>query len=107
LRIDIHEYRYKLKLFTDYYNHQKPHSGLGMFGMTPAERIGYSLIQNSLAYAREFELSFDDVWGLKSFLNVNLTLQFNNIRVFWAIFNRVFENIECQAHIIAVSEKIP
>jgi transposase InsO family protein len=79
LRIDIHEYRYKLKLFTDYYNHQKPHSGLGMFGMTPAERIGYSLIQNSLAYAREFELSFDDVWGLKSFLNVNLTLQFNNL----------------------------
>lgn len=78
LKIDIHEYRYKLKLFTDYYNHRKPHSGLGMFGMTPAERIGYSLIQNSLAYARESESLFDDVWSFRSLWNVNLTLQFNN-----------------------------
>ena len=77
LKIDIHEYRYKLKLFTDYYNHRKPHSGLGMFGMTPAERIGYSLIQNSLAYARESESLFDDVWSFRSLWNVNLTLQFN------------------------------
>lgn len=77
IRIDIHEYRLKLKLFTDYYNHKKPHSGLGMFGMTPAERIGYSIIQNSLAYARESEDTWEEPWGLKCLLNVNLTLQFN------------------------------
>jgi len=79
--IDAHEYRYKLKLFEDWYNYQKPHNGLWMFGMTPAEKIGYCLVQDllnkdSLANARESE----DPWGLKemkSFFNVNLTLQFN------------------------------
>ncbi|MFA9289523.1 MAG: integrase core domain-containing protein [Weeksellaceae bacterium] len=55
LFIDIHEYRYKLKLFTDFYNYHRPHSGYGMMNMTPHEKIGYSLLQNSLAYARESE----------------------------------------------------
>ena len=87
IRIDIHEYRLKLKLFTDYYNHKKPHSGLGMFGMTPAERIGYSIIQNSLAYAREPEDTWEEPWGLKCLLNVNLTLQFN----IWYCGSRHFE----------------
>lgn len=30
-----------------------------------------------------------------------------NIRVFSRFFEEVFENIECQAHIIAVEKKIP
>ena len=73
LFIDIHEYRYKLKLFTDFYNYHRPHGWYGMMNMTPHEKIGYSLIQNSLAYARESE----EPWWLKRFLNVNLILQRN------------------------------
>ena len=73
LFIDIHEYRYKLKLFTDFYNYHRPHGGYGMMNMTPVEKIEYSLLQNSLAYARESE----EPWWLKSFLNVNLILQRN------------------------------
>ena len=34
LFIDIHEYRYKLKLFTDFYNYHRPHGGYGMMNMT-------------------------------------------------------------------------
>jgi hypothetical protein len=45
-----------------------------MMNMTPHEKFGYSLLQNSLAYARESE----EPWWLKSFLNVNLILQRNN-----------------------------
>lgn len=94
LFIDIHEYRYKLKLFTDFYNYHRPHSGYGMMNMTPAEKIGYTLLQisvqvqkekDSLAYARESE----DPWGLngysKSFLNVNLTLQRNKFSDIYSI----------------------
>lgn len=81
LFIDIHEYRYKLKLFTDFYNYHRPHGGYGMMNMTPVEKIEYSLLQNSLAYARESE----EPWWLKSFLNVNLILQRNiqNKQVYW------------------------
>ncbi len=75
LFIDIHEYRYKLKLFTDFYNYHRPHGGYGMMNMTPHEKFGYSLLQNSLAYARESE----EPWWLKSFLNVNLILQRNKM----------------------------
>lgn len=83
--IDVHEYRYKLKLFEDWYNYKKPHSGLGMFGMTPAEKIGYCIIQNllykdSLAHARES--NSEELWVSKSFSNVNLTLQFNTFSFF-------------------------
>jgi hypothetical protein len=47
-----------------------------MMNMTPHEKFGYSLLQNSLAYARESE----EPWWLKSFLNVNLILQRNNTK---------------------------
>lgn len=60
--IDVHEYRYKLKLFVDWYNYKKPHLWLWMFWMTPAQKIWYCIIHNS------FE---------KHSSNVNLTLQFN------------------------------
>ena len=86
LFIDIHEYRYKLQLFTDFYNYHRPHGWYNMMNMTPAEKFGYALIQqsiqvqkekDSLTYARESE----ELWGmnglLKSFLNVNLTLRRN------------------------------
>ena len=73
LFIDIHEYRYKLKLFTDFYNFHRPHGWYGMLNMTPHEKLGYSLLKNSLAYAREWE----EPWWLKRFLNVNLILQRN------------------------------
>jgi hypothetical protein len=56
LFIDIHEYRYRLKLFTDFYNYHRPHGGYGMMNMTPAEKIGYSQIRGSLIYMREQEL---------------------------------------------------
>ena len=72
-RIDAQEYRLKLKLFEDYYNYQKPHSGLGRFGMTPAEKLWYCYIQKALQTQRESE----EPWGLKKCLNVNLTLQLN------------------------------
>jgi hypothetical protein len=64
LFIDIHEYRYKLQLFTDFYNYHRPHGGYNMMNMTPHEKFGYSLIQqsiqiqkekDSLTYARESE----------------------------------------------------
>lgn len=73
LRIDVHEYRLRLKLFEYYYNYQKPHGWLGMFGMTPAEKIGYCLLQKVLQTEKESE----EPWGKKTFLNVNLTLQLN------------------------------
>ena len=82
LFIDIHEYRYKLKLFTDFYNYHRPHGGYGMMNMTPVEKIEYSLLQNSLAYARESE----EPWWLKSFLNVNLILQRNNANLFLSFY---------------------
>ena len=87
LFIDIHEYRYKLKLFTDFYNYHRPHGGYGMMNMTPVEKIEYSLLQNSLAYARESE----EPWWLKSFLNVNLILQ-RNIWIFFLPNGKSFYN---------------
>ncbi len=79
LFIDIHQYRYKLKLFTDFYNYHRPHGWYNMMNMTPHEKLGYSLLQNSLAYARESE----EPWWLKRFLNVNLILQRNNL--YWLL----------------------
>lgn len=73
LKIDVHEYRYRLKLFTDWYNFKKPHRWLGMFGMTPVEKIGYCLLQKALQAQRESE----EPWGEKTFRNVNLILQNN------------------------------
>ena len=78
--IDVHEYRYRLKLFTDWYNYQKPHRGLWMFGMTPVEKIGYCLTQKILQTHRESEES----WGVKRLRNVNLILQTNK-RVYISI----------------------
>ena len=63
INISTDEYRYKLKLFVDWYNYKKPHWGLWMFWMTPVEKIWYCIINNSLE---------------KSFSNVNLTLQYIN-----------------------------
>ena len=72
-RIDAQEYRLKLKLFEDYYNYKKPHSGLWMFGMTPAEKLWYCYMQKVLQTGKESE----EPWGVKTFRNVNLTLQLN------------------------------
>jgi transposase InsO family protein len=55
MKIDAQEYRLKLKMFENWYNYEKPHSGLGMFGMTPAEKIGYRLVSKTLRTARESE----------------------------------------------------
>lgn len=77
MKIDAQEYRLKLKMFEDWYNYQKPHSGLGMFGMTPAEKIGYCLVGKTLQAQRESE----EPWGVKTFLNVNLTLQLNKYAI--------------------------
>jgi hypothetical protein len=44
-----------------------------MFGMTPAEKIGYRLVSKTLRTARESE----EPWGRNISLNVNLTLQLN------------------------------
>lgn len=74
LKIDAQEYRLKLKLFEDWYNYKKPHTWLWMFWMTPVQKLGYCLVQKTLQTQRESE----EPWGLKTFLNVNLTLQFNN-----------------------------
>lgn len=82
MKIDAQEYRLKLKLFQDWYNYQKPHSGLWMFGMTPAEKIGYCLVQKVLQKQRESE----EPWGKYISLDVNLTLQFNMLYylcIFW------------------------
>ena len=73
MKIDAQEYRLKLKMFENWYNYEKPHSGLGMFGMTPAEKIGYRLVSKTLRTARESE----EPWGRNISLNVNLTLQLN------------------------------
>ena len=73
-KIDVHEYRLQLKFFTDWYNFWKPHFGLGMFGMTPAEKIWYVAIEKVLQIQRESE----EPWWPQKTLNVNLTVQFNN-----------------------------
>jgi len=44
-QMNVHAYRYKLKLFTDWYNYKKPHRWLWMFWMTPVEKLWYCLIQ--------------------------------------------------------------
>lgn len=66
--IDVHEYRLRLKLFVDWYNYKKPHLWLWMFWMTPAEKIWYCILNDSLE---------------KSLWNVNLTLQFNILNSFF------------------------
>ena len=38
----LDEMQYKLTLFLHYYNWQKRHRGLGMFGMTPVQKLVYS-----------------------------------------------------------------
>lgn len=38
----LDEMQYKLTLFLHYYNWQKRHRGLGMFGMTPIQKLHYS-----------------------------------------------------------------
>jgi transposase InsO family protein len=83
--ISVDEYRYRLKLFTDWYNYKKPHRGLGMFGMTPAEKIGYCLLQKILQTQKESE----EPSGERVLKNVNLILQNNNFRVFDLVFQKV------------------
>lgn len=46
-RTDVHEYRYRLRMFQDWYNFRKPHSGLGMGGLTPAQKMAYCLVHKS------------------------------------------------------------
>jgi len=89
--IDVHEYRYRLKLFVDWYNYKKPHRWLWMFGMTPAQKVGYCLTQNLLNVHRESE----DSRGEKTFLNVNLILQtniFKKVDIFILITNFIFKS---------------
>lgn len=70
--IDIHEYRLRLKLFVDHYNYRKPHSWLGMFGMTPAQKIWHTITKSLLQ--RVLCTSWDICYSSR---DVNLMLQFN------------------------------
>jgi transposase InsO family protein len=54
------ELNYKMRLWLNHYNFHKKHTGLGMNKLTPAQKIAYTIIQNS----------FDE--------NVNLILQQNS-----------------------------
>jgi transposase InsO family protein len=74
---DVHEYRYKLRLFTDWYNHKKPHRWLWMFGMTPVQKLAYCLLQHSLQVYRESEDPWGETKDRLTFRNVKLTLQNN------------------------------
>jgi hypothetical protein len=56
-----------------------------MFGMTPAEKIGYCLLQKILQTQKESE----EPSGERVLKNVNLILQNNNFRVFDLVFQKV------------------
>ena len=56
---DLDTLNYKLRLFLDFYNNKKRHTGLGMNKLTPAQKMAYATLHNSLN------------------LNVNLILQQN------------------------------
>lgn len=64
LSTPIEELQYKLQQFTYWYNHTKKHHGLGMNGLTPAQKLIYFYLEDSLLVENE---------------NVNLTLQFNKV----------------------------
>ncbi len=57
---DLETLNYKLKIFLHFYNYQRKHSGLGMNKLTPAQKIAYAILHNSI------------------FSDVNLILQQNN-----------------------------
>jgi transposase InsO family protein len=59
---DIETLNLKLSLFLQYYNYKRKHTGLGMNRLTPAQKIAYVIISNSLSS------------------DVNLTLQQDNSR---------------------------
>lgn len=44
---DLETLNLKLRLFLQFYNHQRKHTGLGMFNLTPAQKIAYTIIHNS------------------------------------------------------------
>lgn len=45
----IDDLNYQLKLWTDHYNYHKKHTGLGMNKLTPAQKIMYTILQQSLS----------------------------------------------------------
>lgn len=44
---DLETLNLKLRLFLQFYNYQRKHTGLGMLKLTPAQKIAYSIIYNS------------------------------------------------------------
>lgn len=44
---DLETLNLKLRLFLKFYNYQRKHTGLGMFTLTPAQKIAYAIIHNS------------------------------------------------------------
>ena len=44
--------RYKLALWVNHYNHERPHGGLAMHGMTPAEKLASVYLSKSLTYSQ-------------------------------------------------------